>query len=144
MSRNKKPIPQDLRQAVFKRDNYTCQYCGDTTGPFQADHVYPESKGGETSIDNLTTACRRCNGRKQARVGIWPRKIVTIVETVTETETITVMKNPVVGRWVMFIAVQVLVAGIIYGGFTHTNILIASPVAAMLFLVGFALILLGV
>ena len=95
-------------------------------------------------MENMVTACCRCNRKKNAKVGIWPRKIVTVIETVTETETVTVMKNPVAGRWAMFIAVQVLVAGIIYGGFTQTNILIFSPVAAIIFLVGFVLLLIGV
>ena len=70
----KTKIPDDLRQTVFKRDNYTCRYCG-ASGPevqLHADHVYPESKGGETTIDNLVTACKKCNIKKQAKVGVWP------------------------------------------------------------------------
>lgn len=144
MRNHKQPIPQWMREKVFERDNYTCQYCGTTDGPFQADHVYPESRGGETTINNLTTACSRCNRKKHAKVGMWPRKIVTVTETVVETETIAVTKQPVVGRWVMFVAVQIWVGGIVYGGFTHGNPLIASPVAAVVFFVGFFLILLGI
>jgi len=65
----------EIRNDVFERDNYTCRYCGDTVGPFHADHVYPSSKGGETSIENLVTACVSCNTKKQAVVGIWPKPI---------------------------------------------------------------------
>lgn len=65
----------EIRKRVFERDKHTCRYCGDKNGPFHADHVYPSSKGGETSIENLVTACARCNRKKQAKVGLWPRPI---------------------------------------------------------------------
>ena len=50
---------------VFKRDNYTCQYCGTKGGKLEADHIIPFSKGGRDSLDNLTTSCRRCNRQKK-------------------------------------------------------------------------------
>lgn len=65
----------EIRKAVFQRDNHTCRYCGTKEGPFDADHVYPASKGGETSVENLVTACTRCNRKKQATVGMWPKPI---------------------------------------------------------------------
>lgn len=71
----KQPIPRELRKKVFERDNYTCRYCGKRGGELQADHVYPESKGGETSINNLVTACKKCNYDKRARVGVWPMPV---------------------------------------------------------------------
>jgi hypothetical protein len=61
-----------IRQRVFERDNYTCRYCGSKEGPFHADHVYPYSRGGETSINNMVTACARCNTKKSSKVGRWP------------------------------------------------------------------------
>lgn len=75
MRKQKLPIPEELRQRVFKRDGYRCRYCGSKEGPFHADHVYPESKGGVTSFDNLVTACKRCNSKKRAKIGIWPKPI---------------------------------------------------------------------
>ena len=67
MSKYKKiPIPDDLRQAVFKRDEYTCRYCGSKQGPFQCDHVYPEKHGGKAVMGNMVTACKRCNARKRS------------------------------------------------------------------------------
>lgn len=51
------------RQNIFKRDGNRCQYCG-TTEHLTLDHVFPKSKGGKTTWDNLVTACRRCNSRK--------------------------------------------------------------------------------
>ncbi len=51
------------RQNIFKRDNYTCQYCG-THKELTLDHVVPRSKNGKSSWSNLVTACKRCNARK--------------------------------------------------------------------------------
>jgi len=51
------------RQNIFKRDNHRCVYCG-THEELTLDHVMPRSRGGRTSWDNLTTACKRCNTKK--------------------------------------------------------------------------------
>lgn len=51
------------RQNIFKRDGFTCQYCG-TTKDLTLDHVIPKAKGGKTTWKNLVTACKRCNSRK--------------------------------------------------------------------------------
>lgn len=48
-----------IRIKVLNRDAYTCAYCGDVAN--EVDHVYPKSKGGEDTLDNLVAACRRCN-----------------------------------------------------------------------------------
>ncbi len=50
---------------VFKRDNYTCQYCGEVGGKLEADHIIPFSKGGSDDIINLLTSCRKCNRQKK-------------------------------------------------------------------------------
>lgn len=55
------------RAAVFRRDGYQCVYCGDYTEPLECDHVIPVSRGGETSMENLVTACRPCNREKGAK-----------------------------------------------------------------------------
>jgi predicted restriction endonuclease len=62
-SYKKKKMPGQLRIAVFERDKYRCVYCGDYHD-LCADHIIPESKGGETSIENLQTLCRFCNTSK--------------------------------------------------------------------------------
>lgn len=52
-----------LRFAVFRRDSFTCQYCG-RTAPHVAlhiDHVAPWADGGRTELANLRTACDVCN-----------------------------------------------------------------------------------
>ena len=55
---------ETLRAAVFKRDGYTCQYCGAVGVPLECDHIHPVSKGGTNRMDNLTTACLPCNRSK--------------------------------------------------------------------------------
>lgn len=72
MSRN---IPEDMKNKILARDGHTCRYCGNSRGTLHLDHVYPFSKGGETSFDNLVTSCSRCNLKKHASVGIWPKPV---------------------------------------------------------------------
>jgi 5-methylcytosine-specific restriction endonuclease McrA len=59
------------KRNVFLRDQYTCQYCGTEVSEQNAtlDHVHPVSKGGKTTWENSTTACKPCNYKKAAHVG---------------------------------------------------------------------------
>lgn len=59
----KTQISSTLRKLVFERDKYRCTYCG-THEDLTLDHIHPESKGGETTADNLCTACKSCNSSK--------------------------------------------------------------------------------
>lgn len=64
--------PEGMRQRVFARDGYACQYCGWTSlAPFgnllEADHRLPVVSGGATQEFNLLTACRGCNREKGDR-----------------------------------------------------------------------------
>lgn len=58
---------QALRKAVFERDGYRCQYRGKIVESPQCDHVFPFSRGGRSTMDNLVTACPRCNMSKHAK-----------------------------------------------------------------------------
>lgn len=55
---------------LFKRDNYTCQYCGRKVTELgngetlTRDHIYPKDKGGKDRWENVTTACSSCNLKK--------------------------------------------------------------------------------
>ena len=62
----RKTIPQSIRFEVFKRDLFTCQYCGRKAPEaiLEVDHIIPVSKGGDNSMENLVSACRECNGGK--------------------------------------------------------------------------------
>lgn len=59
----RKPVSTRARFEVFKRDNFTCQYCGATPPAvvLHIDHITPVSKGGDNSKNNLVTSCDACN-----------------------------------------------------------------------------------
>lgn len=57
-----------LRAKIFKRDAFTCTYCGATDQPLECDHIVPVSKGGTNDDDNLTTACKPCNRSKNDKL----------------------------------------------------------------------------
>lgn len=65
----KKTIPEALRWAVFERDGFACKHCGSRIR-LTADHIYPESKGGAATFENLQTLCRSCNSIKRDRVPV--------------------------------------------------------------------------
>lgn len=58
------------RFEVFKRDRFTCSYCGRTPPEIllECDHIIPRAAGGSDDITNLTTACATCNRGKAARL----------------------------------------------------------------------------
>jgi hypothetical protein len=66
---SRKPISKSKRFEVFKRDNFTCQYCGSTPpkAVLHVDHINPVKLGGGNEPDNLITACDHCNLGKAAR-----------------------------------------------------------------------------
>lgn len=62
----RKAISKALRFEVFKRDHFTCQYCGRMAPDviLEVDHIKPVAKGGDNDILNLVTSCRDCNRGK--------------------------------------------------------------------------------
>jgi hypothetical protein len=81
------PIPRPFIRHVFKRDDYTCVYCGENSTPereasgkalLSVDHIQPHSRGnGRQAIEDLATCCRLCNNEKTDRTpeewGVLPR-----------------------------------------------------------------------
>lgn len=65
----RKSISPTLRFEVFKRDSFTCQYCGRKSPEviLQVDHIVPVSSGGINDIVNLITSCKECNCGKGKR-----------------------------------------------------------------------------
>lgn len=66
----REPIKKSVRFEVFKRDSFTCQYCGMKAPDvvLELDHITPVAEGGDNDILNLLTACRACNSGKSDRV----------------------------------------------------------------------------
>ena len=62
--------PAFTRFNVFLRDRFSCQYCGDffPAPELTFDHVTPRSKGGQTTWENVVTACSPCNLVKGSRL----------------------------------------------------------------------------
>lgn len=65
----RKSISKKTRFEVFKRDLFTCQYCGSKAPDsiLEIDHIKPISKGGSDDILNLITSCFDCNRGKGKR-----------------------------------------------------------------------------
>jgi hypothetical protein len=60
------PISKRVRFSVFKRDQFTCLYCGAHPPDviLEIDHIEPLSEGGSNDESNLATACTACNRGK--------------------------------------------------------------------------------
>jgi len=54
------------RKNIFNRDKNMCLYCGEVfpTSKLTMDHVYPRSRGGKNTWENLVTCCMPCNKHK--------------------------------------------------------------------------------
>lgn len=54
------------RANIYRRDDFTCQYCGEefSTEDLTFDHVIPASRGGRRDWTNIVTACLPCNRKK--------------------------------------------------------------------------------
>ena len=63
MFKKKERIPLNLRRRVIERDGKCCVYCDEDLSDkeIHMDHVIAESKGGETTYNNLQVTCRKCN-----------------------------------------------------------------------------------
>jgi hypothetical protein len=76
----KRAFDEGERIAIYRRDNGICGKCmaeGKTAAEsevpwreYDADHVIPHIKGGQTDIANAQVLCRPHNLRKGAKVGV--------------------------------------------------------------------------
>jgi 5-methylcytosine-specific restriction endonuclease McrA len=66
----KRPRPRIrlTKREILRRDNYTCQYCGQKATYLTVDHIVPRRLGGQHSWENLVAACPYCNHRKGGRM----------------------------------------------------------------------------
>ena len=74
------PLKVAERRKIYARDGGVCQHCrkpvkfgGIHCDPFmkiasgQIDHVFPRSRGGQNTDDNLRLLCLTCNSQKGAK-----------------------------------------------------------------------------
>lgn len=66
----RKAVTKKTRFEVFKRDAFTCQYCGASAPQvvLHVDHIQPASKNGGNDMLNLITSCVTCNAGKSDRL----------------------------------------------------------------------------
>lgn len=63
-----KYVPDAIKAVVYQRDGGRCVECG-YEGPYlEFDHIWPRSKGGPTSSNNIQLLCGQCNRTKGNRV----------------------------------------------------------------------------
>lgn len=64
------------RFEVFKRDNFTCRYCGRKSPEviLEVDHITPICEGGSDDQINLTTSCWDCN---RGKAGVSLNEVIT-------------------------------------------------------------------
>lgn len=69
MTKKRRPLTNKSRFEIFKRDSFTCQYCGEKSPDviLHVDHIKPVAKSGDNEITNLITSCQKCNSGKSAR-----------------------------------------------------------------------------
>lgn len=65
----RKAISKKLRFEIFKRDKFTCQYCGEMSPKviLEVDHINPVFNNGDNDVLNLITSCYSCNRGKGKR-----------------------------------------------------------------------------
>lgn len=66
--RKREPIPQDVQDAVWRRDGGRCVKCGSQEN-LEFDHIIPFSKGGSNTVRNLQLLCEKCNREKSNNIG---------------------------------------------------------------------------
>ncbi|MCS6908773.1 MAG: HNH endonuclease [Anaerolineales bacterium] len=64
MVKRPRPTVRLTKKEILRRDDYTCQYCGQRSPFLTVDHVIPRRFGGQHVWENLVAACPACNHRK--------------------------------------------------------------------------------
>ncbi len=61
LRKSTRQIEQSVSWNVYRRDTYTCRYCGNDKIPLTVDHLVRWEEGGPSIEANLVTSCRKCN-----------------------------------------------------------------------------------
>lgn len=85
----RKSIGKKIRFEVFKRDAFTCQYCGahPPDSILHVDHIVPVALGGGNEVENLITACAPCNlGKGATSLEVVPQSLAAKAAEIAERE----------------------------------------------------------
>lgn len=63
-SKSRPPIPEEVKIAVWRRDNGRCVKCGSQEN-LEYDHIIPFAKGGSNTARNIQLLCEKCNRQKR-------------------------------------------------------------------------------
>ncbi len=61
LRKSQRQIDQRVSWEVFRRDNFTCVYCGADDVPMTIDHIVLWEHMGDTVPNNLNCSCKKCN-----------------------------------------------------------------------------------
>jgi hypothetical protein len=64
LRKSTRQIEQKVSWEVFRRDNYTCRYCGVNDQPLTVDHVVVWEEMGPSVPMNLISSCKKCNNKR--------------------------------------------------------------------------------
>lgn len=61
LRKQSRQIDQVVSWNVYRRDDYSCRYCGKSDVPLTVDHIVCWEVGGPSIEENLVSACKKCN-----------------------------------------------------------------------------------
>jgi len=64
LRKSTRQIEQKIMWEVYRRDEYTCRYCGVTDRPLTVDHVVLWEEMGPSIPLNLISSCKKCNSKR--------------------------------------------------------------------------------
>jgi len=67
IKRRREKIPENVRIAVWRRDEGKCVKCG-RRDSLEYDHIIPLSKGGSNTVRNIELLCEKCNREKSNKI----------------------------------------------------------------------------
>ena len=89
MTKRKQGVGKRERFEIFKRDEFTCQYCGahPPSVVLHVDHIVAVANGGDSGPDNLITSCSACNlGKGASPLSAVPQSLSDRAAEVAERE----------------------------------------------------------
>lgn len=64
LRKSSRQIEQSIVWEVYRRDNFKCRYCAADSVPLTVDHLVTWESGGPSTVDNLVSACKKCNKKR--------------------------------------------------------------------------------